>query len=344
MIHIVDVGCGYGDMLRVVWRWARRRGVGVRLTGVDLHQETVEIAREATRLPADAIEWIAGDVTGLELREAPDVVISSLVAHHLERGEIVALLRWMESSARMGWFINDLHRQPGPVRVYRVLARVMRWHRFVQHDGPVSFRRAFRAGDWNDLLKEAGMCGGTRPRGVSGAAVRGAAAVKGQGVLVLGGGVAGAAVATLLARTGERVTLLEQYAEPRHKMCGEFLSTEACESLRVIGIEVRELGAAPVRLLRFAGRRGYAEHPLPFAAWSLTRRRLDEAMLAMAERSGARVMRGVRVEALEPGEEGPRWRVRGSDGETAMRRTRFLLRAGSMTCAGMRGRRWGGDR
>ena len=161
-IRIVDVGCGYGDMLRAVWRWARRRGVPVRLTGIDLHAETAEIAREATRaerISDDAIEWKAGDVTRAESLQSPDVVISSLVAHHLPHAEIVLLLRWMESSARMGWFINDLHRQPGPVRVYRVLARAMRWHRFVQHDGPVSFRRAFRESDWDDLLGEAGISG-----------------------------------------------------------------------------------------------------------------------------------------------------------------------------------------
>jgi len=131
-----------------------------------------------------------------------------------------------------------------------------------------------------------------------------------DGPLVLGGGLAGAAVATLLARAGARVTLVEQDAEPRHKMCGEFLSTEACESLLTMGLDVRALGAVPVHYVRLAGAGRCVGHELPFEAQSLTRRVLDEAMLRMAEESGVRVRRGERVEALERDESG--WRVRTS--------------------------------
>jgi SAM-dependent methyltransferase len=35
-LHIVDVGCGYGDTLRRIDLWARTRGVAVELTGLDL--------------------------------------------------------------------------------------------------------------------------------------------------------------------------------------------------------------------------------------------------------------------------------------------------------------------
>lgn len=126
--------------------------------------------------------------------------------------------------------------------------------------------------------------------------------------VVIGGGLAGAAVATLLARAGVSVTLVEQYREPRHKMCGEFLSTEACESLREMGLDVRTLGAVPVRHLRLAGRGDVVGHDLPFKAQSLTRRVLDEAMLRMAVGSGVDVRRGQRVEALDRVEDG--WRVR----------------------------------
>src|SRR3954468_14619201 len=35
-LRILDVGFGYGDMLREIDRWARRRGIAVELAGVDL--------------------------------------------------------------------------------------------------------------------------------------------------------------------------------------------------------------------------------------------------------------------------------------------------------------------
>ncbi len=132
------------------------------------------------------------------------------------------------------------------------------------------------------------------------------------GPLVVGGGLAGAAVATLLARAGVPVRLVERYAEPRHKMCGEFLSTEACESLEELGIDVTALGAVPVRHLRMARGGRCAGHDLPFEAQSVTRRALDEAMLQTAAESGVEVCRGERVEALE--RHAGAWRARMSGG------------------------------
>lgn len=154
-VHIVDVGCGYGDTLRRIARWAGGRGVEVRLTGIDLNGDAVRAAREAT--VGGGIEYVAGDAYGYE--GEMDVVISSLLMHHLEDGEIVRFLRWMEGRARVGWFVNDLHRQAVPYHVFRVAARFTGWHRFAKHDGPVSILRSFRREDWVMLCGLAGVEG-----------------------------------------------------------------------------------------------------------------------------------------------------------------------------------------
>jgi SAM-dependent methyltransferase len=157
--HIVDVGCGRGDMLYHVAGWARRRGVRVRLTGVDLNPYAARAAAERYETwPAGApVTWVTGDAFSYEPAGGVDVVISSLFTHHLGDQEIVRFLAWMEGQARRGWFINDLHRSAGACRVYGWLARVAGWHPFVQHDGPVSFRRSFSVEDWRGYGAAAGL-------------------------------------------------------------------------------------------------------------------------------------------------------------------------------------------
>ena len=66
-------------------------------------------------------------------------------------------LEWQEVNARIGWFVNDLLRHPFSWFGFALLARLMLWHRFVIHDGPVSIRRAFRKDDWVRLLAKAGV-------------------------------------------------------------------------------------------------------------------------------------------------------------------------------------------
>jgi len=155
-VHIVDVGSGGGDLLRRIANWARRRDIAVQLTGIDLNPHAARAAAESTPTELD-IEWVTGDALVYRPQKPVDIVLNSLMAHHLEDEEIVILLRWMEATAQMGWFINDLERSERTCKMFGWLAGLMRWHRFVQHDGPVSFRRAFSKEDWVRLLAMAGV-------------------------------------------------------------------------------------------------------------------------------------------------------------------------------------------
>jgi 2-polyprenyl-3-methyl-5-hydroxy-6-metoxy-1,4-benzoquinol methylase len=149
-IHIVDVGFGGGDLLRRIAGWARRRGVAVHLTGIDLNPYAARAAAEST--PKElGITWVTGDAMAYRSEKPMDIVVSSLLAHHLEDEEIVALLKWMEATVQVGWFINDLERSEWSSRMFGWV----RWHWLVRHDGPVSFRRAFRKEDWVRLLAAA---------------------------------------------------------------------------------------------------------------------------------------------------------------------------------------------
>jgi len=141
-------------------------------------------------------------------------------------------------------------------------------------------------------------------------------------VLIIGGGLAGAAAAIWLARAGRAVVVIEREAQAHHKVCGEFLSREALNYLKLLGLDVARFGAVPIRSVRLAGRDGFSEANLPFPAQSLTRRRLDEELLQMAVDAGARVLRGCRVSGLE--REGAVWRASIEGASPVCARTAFL--------------------
>lgn len=158
-ITVLDVASGYGDTLRAIRRWGNRRGIALNLIGVDLSPQAVQAARQATS-PGDQISYHCADVFTFELAARIDLIVSSLFTHHLSDAEIVRFLRWMEDRARIGWCVNDLHRHRLSFHGFRLLARTLRLHRFVQHDGPVSIARSFKSQDWAALTLQAELPGG----------------------------------------------------------------------------------------------------------------------------------------------------------------------------------------
>jgi 2-polyprenyl-3-methyl-5-hydroxy-6-metoxy-1,4-benzoquinol methylase len=155
-LTIVDIGCGYGDLLRAIRRWARRRKLDLNLIGVDLNPETIRIARAATDA-ADLIDYKAADVFELASTTPVDLMISSLVTHHFSDHEIAEFLRRMETTARRGWAICDLQRNRLLYHFIGLSSRLARFHPMITHDGQLSVARSLTRREWQQRITEAGL-------------------------------------------------------------------------------------------------------------------------------------------------------------------------------------------
>ncbi len=47
--HIADLGCGSGDTLKHIARWARTNGFTVKLTGIDINEDTIAFVNHNCR-------------------------------------------------------------------------------------------------------------------------------------------------------------------------------------------------------------------------------------------------------------------------------------------------------
>lgn len=140
--------------------------------------------------------------------------------------------------------------------------------------------------------------------------------------LVIGGGPAGAMAAIRMAEAGRQVMLVEKESGPHHKVCGEFLSREAIGYLHSVSIFPEKLGGKNLSRVRLSSASRMVESALPFYALSLSRRALDEAMLARAVAAGCEVQRGAAVESLA--RNGTGWLVQLSSGKQIAARAVFL--------------------
>jgi geranylgeranyl reductase family protein len=117
-------------------------------------------------------------------------------------------------------------------------------------------------------------------------------------VVVVGGGPAGATAATVLARAGRDVVVVDKATFPRDKCCGDGLTAAALRELEDLGVRPEAVaGWQAVDEARVCSPSGYTVRlPLPegkglFAAVA-PRAALDAAVLDAARTAGARVYDG----------------------------------------------------
>jgi len=108
----------------------------------------------------------------------------------------------------------------------------------------------------------------------------------GYDLIVAGAGPDGSACAITAARAGARVLLLEKDRFPRQKVCGEFVSAESLELLRLLLGETSLSVSEPVTSARFFVDGKCLRLPLSPAARSIPRFAMDAALFQAAQRAG----------------------------------------------------------
>ena len=121
-------------------------------------------------------------------------------------------------------------------------------------------------------------------------------------VLIAGAGPAGTIAATILARAGTRVMVVDRARFPRDKLCGDTLNPGALAVLQRLGLADRvEQRGLRLDGMILTGERGvrvqgvYSVYPDRRYGRAIVRRELDAALLSSAIEAGARFDEGVMV-------------------------------------------------
>jgi SAM-dependent methyltransferase len=146
---LLDVGTGIADIPAAVTRLARRSGVRLSSTGVDVaHSLLVEEC-------GDIDHGVCADARRLPFADGSfDIVVCSQLLHHFTTAEARVIIAEMNRVARHAVIVSDLRRSWIAAGGFWLLAFPLRFHRVTRHDGPTSVLRGFTRAELGAMIAD----------------------------------------------------------------------------------------------------------------------------------------------------------------------------------------------
>ncbi len=143
VIKIIDIGCGSGELLRMVADYGRKNNFIFKLMGIDANKCTVNYARElSTNYPE--ISYANMDVQAVEFSALEyDIALATLFLHHFTVEEIENLLTRLVKQSRIGIVINDLQRSRYAYYLFKLISIFIK-NPMTVNDGAISVLRGFK--------------------------------------------------------------------------------------------------------------------------------------------------------------------------------------------------------
>jgi hypothetical protein len=152
-LRVLDIGAGVCDIPIAVVRWARRRGIDVRFSCLEIGSYAWNEARKRVDRAglSRQIQVLGEDAFTHRPLEPYDCAVGSMFFHHLRDEEILRLLSHLRTIVRRSVLVNDLGRNwldyAGAWLLTLPLSSGAR------HDALLSIRRSFGPQDLEALLR-----------------------------------------------------------------------------------------------------------------------------------------------------------------------------------------------
>ncbi len=156
-LSIADLGCGSGEMLRLIAKLTSKDGRQVDLTGMDANPNITSYAQKHS-IGFENIRIESINIFSDEFRKQKfDIVLATLFLHHFTEGELIGIFSSLKNQTRHGIIINDIHRHPLAYYSIKFLTQLFSKSAMVKFDAPLSVLRAFKKDELENILQKAGI-------------------------------------------------------------------------------------------------------------------------------------------------------------------------------------------
>lgn len=141
---IVDVGCGDGEMLRLIADYFDSKNLQLHLVGFDLSPQSIAMGKELSDSYSNIDLKVKDILTVQNDSFSCDVIICILTLHHFRDQEILKFMRQFVDLAKVAVIVNDLQRSKIAYQLFRLFSRIFIKSHIAKNDGLVSIASAFK--------------------------------------------------------------------------------------------------------------------------------------------------------------------------------------------------------
>jgi SAM-dependent methyltransferase len=157
VLEIADLGCGSGDMLRIITQLLRKNTILLKGFGIDANPNIIQYARNKSHGFSE-LQFEPLDILSQDFQKRQyDIIIATLFFHHFSSSQLVTLFKSLKIQARQQIIINDLHRHWLAYYSIKFLTVLFSRSSMVKSDAPLSVLRGFSKQELASILMEAGI-------------------------------------------------------------------------------------------------------------------------------------------------------------------------------------------
>lgn len=150
---LLDIGCGGGDIIKLIDRLAKNDGFNLQITGIEPDERAIEFLSDQKW--AENISIIQSTSAELvQKNRSFNIVISNHLMHHLKQPELNILCEDAEKLATLKIVFSDIERSDIGYASFKVAATPLFRNSFIVEDGLTSIKRSFRKDELRHALPD----------------------------------------------------------------------------------------------------------------------------------------------------------------------------------------------
>lgn len=154
---ITDLGCGGGDMLKLLATVFKKKSSKASFIGIDANANIIEFAKrnsaQFSEIKFETVDILSSDFKNRRF----DIVLATLFFHHFTSQQLIDIFNLLKAQSKFGIVINDLHRHWLAYYSIKLLTKFFSKSSMVKYDAPLSVLRGFRKKELIEILQKAGI-------------------------------------------------------------------------------------------------------------------------------------------------------------------------------------------